>query len=221
MFLTFGVKCCKTISEESKTRKRGDKKINLKEIKKNTIQEWIPIERIYENGIVKLKNGYYIKIIKIIPINYNLKSELEKEAILNSYKIFLKTCNFDLQILIQSNKEDLSKHISSVKDSTKKENKKIKDIAEDYINYLNQLNINKKSATKNFYIIIKKEKNIVENSSENLKNMENIIFDELNDNFLKIKDTLSRCGNMVIDINSKETCKNILYSFFYPKKTLN
>ena len=27
----------------------------------------------------------YIKILKIIPINYNLKSDLEKEAILNSY----------------------------------------------------------------------------------------------------------------------------------------
>ena len=46
-----------------------------------------------------------------------MKSELEKEAILNSYKIFLKTCNFDLQILVQSNKEDLSKHISKIKES--------------------------------------------------------------------------------------------------------
>ena len=193
--------------------------INKKNI---SVQEWLPLERIYENGIVKLKNGNYIKIIKIVPINFNLKSELEKEAILNSYKIFLKTCNFDLQILIQSNKEDLSKHISSVNNSTKKENKTIREISDEYIKYLNQLNINKKSAVKNFYIIIKKEKNISEkNKSENVENIENIIFDELNDNYLKIKDTLSRCGNLAVDINNKETCKNILFSFFYPKKTLN
>ena len=51
--------------------------------------------------------------------------------------------------------------------------------------------------------------------------MENIVFDELNDDYLKIKDTLSRCGNIVIDINNKDTCKNILFSFFYPKKILN
>ena len=51
--------------------------------------------------------------------------------------------------------------------------------------------------------------------------MENIIFDELNDNYLKIKDTLSRCGNLIFDINNKEVCKNILFSFFYPKRNLN
>ena len=150
-----------------------------------------------------------------------MKSQLEKEAILNSYKIFLKTCNFDIQILVQSKKEDLSKHISSVKKSIKKENKKIKNISEEYINYLNQLNIDKKSATKNFYIIIKKEKKILNNNNENFENMEKIIFEELNDNYLKIKETISRCGNLVVDINDKDLCKNILFSFFYPRRMLN
>lgn len=151
-----------------------------------------------------------------MPINFNLKSELEKEAILNSYKIFLKTCNFNLQILIQSKKEDLSKHISSVKNSTNNDKKTIKEISNEYINYLYQLNNNKKSAVKNFYILIKKtQKNIEKN---NLNNLENIIFDELNDEFFKIKESLSRCGNLVTEINSKNMCKNILFSFFYPKK---
>ena len=191
-----------------------------------SVQEWLPFEKIIENGVIKLNNGNYIKIIKIIPINFNLKSDLEKEAILNSYKIFLKTCNFDIQILIQSNKEDLSKHISSVKFSNQKENKKIKELSEKYINYLNQLNYNRKSSTKNYYLIINSNKlneknnlNIFINKKNNLQlnNYENIIFDDLNEKYLKIKDTLSRCGNTVIDINNKEDIKNILFSFFYPK----
>ena len=74
-----------------------------------SIQEWLPITQILENGIIKLKEDNYIKIIKIIPVGYNLKSDLEKEAILNSYKTFLKTFNFDMQLIIQSNKEDLSR----------------------------------------------------------------------------------------------------------------
>ena len=65
----------------------------------NSVQEWLPYVDIYENGIIKLKNNSYIKIIKINPINFNLKSNLEKEAILNSYKIFLKTCKFNLFML--------------------------------------------------------------------------------------------------------------------------
>lgn len=73
--------------------------------KKNTVQRWLPFEKIMENGVIKLKNNSYVKILKISPINFNLKSNLEKESILNSYKIFLKTCNFDIQILIQSNKD--------------------------------------------------------------------------------------------------------------------
>ena len=94
--------------------------------KNNSIQEWIPFEKILENGIIKLKDNSYIKIIKIYPINFNLKSELEKEAILNSYKIFLKTCDFNFQILIQSKKEDLSKHFSKIKKINSEEENNIK-----------------------------------------------------------------------------------------------
>ena len=61
----------------------------MKKIKQISTQNWIPIESISENGIIKSQNKY-IKILKIKPINYNLKSDLEKQAILNSYKIFLK-----------------------------------------------------------------------------------------------------------------------------------
>ena len=67
-------------------------------IKIKSIQKWIPIEKILDKGIIKIEKNKYIKILKIIPINFNLKTQLEKESILNSYKIFLKTCNFDIQI---------------------------------------------------------------------------------------------------------------------------
>lgn len=93
----------------------------MKNIKNLTVQQWIPIDKIYNDGIIKLKENKLIKILKINPINYNLKSDLEKEAILNSYKIFLKTCNFNIQILIQSSKVDLSDHIKNIrKNVTKK-----------------------------------------------------------------------------------------------------
>ncbi len=173
--------------------------------KNNSVQEWLPFEKILDNGIIKLKDLSYIKILKVIPINFNLKSELEKEAILNSYKIFLKTCNFNIQILIQSNKEDLSKNISKIKTEQKIESKKIKKISENYIEYIKELNQNKKSSNKNFYIIIKNPKEI--------QKLENIIIEELNDKYFKIKECLSRCGNIVKDINKKEEIKEILYSF--------
>ena len=116
-------------------------------MKKNnrTVQEWLPFEKILNNGIIQLKDKTYIKIIKISPINFNLKSELEQEAILNSYKIFLKTCNFNFQILIQSNKEDISKNIQNINDNLIYEKKFIQEISKKYIQYLKNLNHNKQS----------------------------------------------------------------------------
>lgn len=185
--------------------------------KVNSVQEWLPVDEILENGIIKLKNKNYIKILKIIPINFELKSNLEKEAILNSYKIFLKTCNFDIQILIQSNKKDLSNHISKIKEKNKEEKENIKKLSEKYINYIKKLNIEKKSSSKNFYILIKENPEI---KKTKININEKITFDKLNDKYFSIKECLSRCGNIVIDISDKKMAEKILYSFLNSRKDL-
>ena len=185
-------------------------------IEKKSTQEWIAIKNIYSDGIIELNEGSYLKILEVVPINYNLKSDLEKEAILNSYKLFFKTCNFNIQILIQSNKEDLTHHISKIrKNISKKENKYLKNLAENYINYISQININKKSASKKFYIIIKN--NPINKKEKNIE----IIKQELKEKYLKIKECLSRCGNAVIAVEEKEEILKIFFSFLNTKKYLN
>ena len=175
-----------------------------------SIQKWIPIDKILDNGIIKIEKNKYIKILKVIPINFNLKTQLEKESILNSYKVFLKTCNFDMQILIQSKKEDLSGRIENIKNITQKQNNKIiKKYSEEYLNFIKEQSNKNKAASKNIYLIIK-------NTSENLE--ENII-QELNEKYFKIKDNLIRCGNIVLECNKKETI-DILFSFFNLKRFL-
>ena len=185
-------------------------------IREKTVQEWIPIRHIMKEGIIEIENNVYIKILEVTPINYNLKSDLEKEAILNSFKIFFRTCQFDIQILIQSNKEDLTHHISKIKKYvSKKENKYLKNISENYIQYISNLNNNKKSSSKKFYIIIK---NQPFNKKE--KNIE-IIKQELNEKYIKIKECLSRCGNKVNNIEKKEEILKIFFSYLNTKKYLN
>lgn len=179
----------------------------MKDKQNNNVQNWLPFDKILNNGIIKLKDNSYIKIIQVVPINYNLKSELEKESILNSYKIFLKTCNFNIQILIQSNKEDLNKIISKINIQKKQEKENIKEMSENYINYIKELNQNKKSSNKNFYIIINN------NQDNNIEKIEDLKIEELNEKYYKIKECLSRCGNIVKDIESKDKIKEIIYSF--------
>ena len=190
-------------------KKRKETKLKFK--KEQTTQEWLPFENIYENGIVFYKNSF-IKILKINPINYDLKSNLEKEAILNAYKNFLKTCDFDIQILIQSKKEDISKIISQIK-SIEESNEKIKEIRENYINYIKQKNEEKNSSSKNFYIVIRKKVDILKVTEQQITNEESRAYEYLNECFFTIKETLTRCGNLVNEINSKQDVIEIFNSF--------
>ena len=194
--------------------KEGQK---IKRTKENSVQNLIPIIQIKENGVIKLKNEKYIKIIKVIPINYELKSELEKESILNSYKVFLKSCNFNLQILIQSKKENLEKHFFILEQEKKRKDTKDNQIYNDYIKYVKKINSENKSSSKNFYIIIHQDGEYQNNNSQ--YNQEKIIIDNLSEKYFKIKESLTRCGNFIYEIDKKETI-DILYSFFNYRKNI-
>ncbi len=164
-----------------------------------------------------MENDKFIKIMQIVPINYNLKSDLEKKSILNSYKIFLKTCNFNIQILIHSSKENLDQHILKIqKNIQKKENIYLKELAENYLSYINKINISKKSSSKEFYLIIQNEKSQVKKESVNKE----IIYSELKEKYFKIKECLARCGNSVIEIDSKDNILKILNEFINNRKNI-
>ena len=181
------------------------------------MQQWIPIENFETDGFIKLKDSSIIKILKIEPINYNLKSDLEKESILNSYKIFLKTCNFDMQIIIQSNKQDLTKHITQIqKNIQKKENKNIKELGKTYIDFINKINNSKRNSSKIFYLIISDNLKRIENAS----NSAEIIKADLKEKYFKIKECLARCGNTVNEVLEKRELIEIVDSFLNTRKYL-
>lgn len=182
-----------------------------------TAQEWLPFDKILEDGII-VSSKQYIKIIKVLPINYDLKSDLEKESILNSYRLFLKTCDFDTQILIQSRREDLSSYISKINSQMEEEkNEKLENISKSYINYMQNKNRVQNSASKNFYIIINfKPENINNGNEFNMRQVR----ENLNEKFFKIKDSLSRCGNLVFEIGTQKEAEKIMYSFYNFRKSL-
>ena len=68
------------------------------------------------------------------------------------------------------------------------------------IEYIQSLNHQKKSSSKNFYIILK-----YKNDDKKIKTVDDLAIENLNDKYFKIKDCLSRCGNGVIDINNINT----------------
>ena len=160
----------------------------------NSIQSWFCIDDILENGTIITKENSRVKILKVEPINFFLRSEMEKEVVLNSYKNIFKSINFDIQIIIQSTKEDLSSNIDYIKskESTNKQ------LLNQYIEYIESLNQIKKSNNKNFYLVVK------EASEQN----------SINEKISKIQDLLERCGNKSFEIKSKEELIRIIETFY-------
>ena len=166
-------------------------------------------EKVFNNGIIKTKDSF-LKLLKVYPINYNLKSSLEKEAILNSYRLFLKTCNFDIQILIQSKKEDLTYHLKKIS-NLKNENERMNMYKKSYIEYLRKVSLENKSSNKEFYIVLKQD---IEGEDISFENSLQIAENKIFENFMKIKDTLSRTGVIIKQIDSEEEVLNLLKEMY-------
>lgn len=167
----------------------------------NSIQSWFCVEDILENGTILTKENSKIRILKIEPINFFLRSEMEKEVVLNSYKNIFKSINFDIQIIIQSTKEDLSTNIDYIKTKNEEvlnQQSSRQQLLNNYIEYIESLNQIKKSNNKNFYIVVK------ESPGQN----------QLDEKVNKIKELLESCGNRGTIINSRNELIKIIETFY-------
>jgi len=122
----------------------------------------------------------------------------------------LKNCNFNIQIIIKSNKEDISESIKNI-ENQKEIEKKLNNhflvrIFDSYINFIKYKNKENLSSSKKFYIVI--------NSEKFPDNQEKITLLDLKEKYLKIKESLSRCGNSVFEVKEENELKEIINSFF-------
>lgn len=97
-------------------------------------KDWLPVKDV-TNGIIVLKNGTFLKILEILPINFKLRSKLEKRSIILNYREFLKACHYPMQISIQCKKADIEPHIKKMEGYYKEEkNENARSMAQVYIN---------------------------------------------------------------------------------------
>lgn len=163
-----------------------------------------------KNRILILKNNCYARLLKIHPINFSLKSEYEKEQIIDSYKQFLNLCDFDFQIIIKTKKENVNSHVNYILRKNVTSNK----LLQEYCNYIENLINSKEIFLKMFYLIY----------SINGKNFESLIKveDELNKKYNKIEKYLKNCGNDVDDLSGytdEEFC-NLISTFINERENL-
>ncbi len=158
-------------------------KAKKKELTPLSFQDWLGIRDIKNNKIY-LEDGRTLIILRVLPVNFKLKSTLEQNAILSAYKNFLKNLNSKIQIIISSRRTNIYDHINDVLKFTN-ENSQLKEMSEDYINLIKQIMTENGSVTKEFYIVIEDTPNSVNEE-------------------LKIIEYLSACGNEAYRVTEKE-----------------
>jgi hypothetical protein len=80
---------------------------------KATTQDHLDIQEIVD-GLVLLKNGGCCLVLQTTTINFGLLAEIEQDAIIYAYAGFLNSLTFPIQILIRSQKKDVTGYIKSL-----------------------------------------------------------------------------------------------------------
>lgn len=156
--------------------------------KEKKIEDCFPLREIKKDCVI-LKSGEEITILKVEPINFKLKSSAEQNAILNSYEAFLKQCDFDMQIFVETQKADVKKHVEEIEKCVLYE-ENVRDVAKDYIQFIHEISEVRGSISRKFFVVVKTDE----------KNRKSVIS--------KVKEGLASCGNMV-DICETEDLSKI------------
>ena len=117
-------------------------------------KDFIAIYQI-RDGVVILKNGALRAILLVSSMNFELKSDSEKQGIIAAYQSFLNSLDYSLQILINSREINLDEYLADLQSRYgKQENELLKLQIGEYLTFVNSLIEISHVVAKNFYLVI-------------------------------------------------------------------
>lgn len=126
--------------QKSKTKSSSRSQIAIKGIK---------------NNILILPHDQYRAILEITPVNFELRSEEEQDAIIDTYESFLNSVGTKFQILIRTREIDMDKYLEDLRQQLDSEMEPIyRQQLENYDEFIRSLIQSNKILTRHFYIII-------------------------------------------------------------------
>lgn len=120
----------------------------------SSTQRYLEVQGIRDDVAI-LKDGTLRAVILVSSINFDLKSEQEQNAIIQSYTQFLNTLDFPLQIVIQSRKFDIDDYLERLKTIEKgQQNELLRLQTAEYRQYIAELVELADLMSKRFYIVV-------------------------------------------------------------------
>jgi len=200
-------------------------------------QEFVPIEQI-KDGVVVMKDGGMRGMILASSVNFSLKGEDEKSAILMQFQDFLNSLDFTIQIFIESRKLDIRPYLALLESQRKDQmNSLMKIQIREYIEFIKNFTDNTNIMTKNFFVVVpytptmfshggggimdtlipgKKRSGEAANKSKEDAFEENRT--QLEQRLAAVEQGLIRCGIRVARLGTEEIIE-VFYKIFNPGET--
>jgi hypothetical protein len=153
------------------------------------------------DGILRLTSNRYRLILKVSSINFELKSEEEQDAIIDTYEGFLK-------ILLRTREINMDDYLNELKNKQQKEAVEIyKKALGNYYDFIRSLVADNKILSRQFYIVL---------PFEPTKNMDfRLVSEQLSLRADIVSKNLSRLGISCSQLSSVEVV-DLFYKFYSP-----
>ena len=107
------------------------------------------------DNVVIMKDGSFRAVVACKSINFDLMSDVEREAVEYSYQNFLNSLRFTTQILIRSQRVDIGPYIEKLAEIRRNnDNMLLGVLMDDYINFIDILSQEANIMDKSFFIVI-------------------------------------------------------------------
>lgn len=171
-------------------------------------QKWLPIETV-TGGLVLLKDGRYIKIAEVLPVNFYLKSSIEQENIIYYFASYLKIAPDNMQIRVVTERADIDDYLKRHEHYAENESdEQTESMIRDEMDFVKGLSENV-AIKKRFFVIFEYANKNFTQQNMRFADIQRILSDEA----YKAQRYLSQCELSVIDINDNGQLIDLLYSF--------
>ena len=162
------------------------------------------------DGILILPNNSYRAILEVSSVNFELKSEDEQDAIIETYESFLNSVGTSLQILIRTREIDMDKYLSDLKERLESEAEPVyMEQLKNYEEFIKSLILSNKILTRRFYVIVPYN-NIGKPDFDLIKEHLGLTVDV-------VAKGMNRLGMQVRQLSSIEAL-DLFYSFYNPQQ---
>lgn len=107
------------------------------------------------DGVLLLPGNEYRAILQVSSLNFELRSEEEQDAIIDTYESFLNSVGSSLQILVRTREIDMDKYLADLNERLEDEPEEIYRMQlANYDEFIRSLITTNKILTRHFYIIV-------------------------------------------------------------------